>query len=305
MSILESVKSMGIQHNVTIRVLDAFTHKVISEHIGHNQATNTLLTGIAHYLKGDGILNQGSYMLGNYIPRYISLGTMGLYSQECDEQGLPIGIGPSGDISEEERFEIYMKQTPGYGADGYDFNKNNGRNTLGLGPVYSGSNIGCELISKSFPRAEISYREVIPEIKAELPETIDVVYSAMISTGALAQFRDKVETTNDYDGSNFNESCTCGCEKCMHSNNLNISNKKKQDVGYIFITEAGLWSRSDWTNSRSNGLLAGYRIIPPDEKNWDMTKPENRELLKRQIIKVNRNQVVQVIWKIQLISKKI
>ncbi len=34
-----------------------------------------------------------------------------------------------------------------------------------------------------------------------------------------------------------------------------------------------------------------------------MTNPENRELLKREIICVNTNQVVQVIWKIQIISK--
>lgn len=265
MSILKIVKSMGIRHNVTIRVLNAVTYKVVSEHIGHNQATNTLLTGIAHYLKGDGILNQGSYMLGNYIPRYISLGTMGLFSQECDTQGLPTGIGPDSG-NETDRFKIYMNQTPGYGADGYDLNKNNGRKYAGLGPVYDGSNIDCELISKSFPRAEISYREVIPETKSELPETIDVVYSAMISTGALKQFRDK-------------------------------------DKNYIFITEAGLWSRSEWTGSKSNGLLAGYRIIPPDEDNWDMSIPENREILRRQIIRVNTNQVVQVIWKIQIISK--
>ncbi len=265
MGILKIAKSMGIRHNVTIRVLDAVTHKVVTEHIGHNQATNTLLTGIAHYLKGDGILNQGVYMLGNYIPRYISLGTMGLHSQECDSQGLPIGIGPTNG-SEPERFKIYMEQTPGYGADGYDLNKNNSRKYTGLGSVYNGSNIDCELISKSFPRAEISYREVIPETKSELPETIDVVYSAMISTGALKQFRDK-------------------------------------NKNYLFITEAGLWSRPEWTNSKSNGLLAGYRIIPPDENNWNMTNPENREILKREIIRVNTNQVVQVIWKIQIISK--
>ena len=190
MGILKIAKSMGIQHNVTIRVLDAVTHKVVTEHTGHNQATNTLLTGIAHYLKGDGILNQGVYMLGNYIPRYISLGTMGLHSQECDAQGLPIGIGPA-NVSEPERFKIYMEQTPGYGADGYDLNKNNSRKYAGLGPAYNGSNIDCELISKSFPRADISYREVIPETKSELPETIDIVYIAMISTGALKQFRDK------------------------------------------------------------------------------------------------------------------
>lgn len=265
MSILEIAKNMSIMHNVTIRVLNAITYEVVSEHIGHNQATNTLLTGIAHYLKGDGILNQGSYMLGNYIPRYISLGTMGLNSQESDERGLPIGIGPLGG-SEADRFKIYMEQSPGYGADGYDSNKNNGRKYLGLGPIYNGDNIDCELISKSFPRAEISYREVIPETKSELPETIDVVYSAMISTGALKQFR---------------------------SVNKN----------YIFITEAGLWSKPEWTNSRSNGLLAGYRIIPPDNQNWNMDNKENRDILKRQIIRVGINQVVQVIWKIQLISK--
>ena len=85
----------------------------------------------------------------------------------------------------------------------------------------------------------------------------------MISTGALAQFRNP-----------------------------------GQD--YIFITEVGLWSKKHWEDSGANGLLAAYRIAPPNEKNWDMKIKENRELLKKQIIKVNKNQVVQVIWKIQL-----
>ena len=133
-----------------------------------------------------------------------------------------------------------------------------------------------------------------------MPQTIDVVFSALISTGALAQFR---EPGRDY----------------------------------LFITEAGLWSKRDWTDGGDNGLLAGYRIAPPDANNWYMTAeslvghdaalidylqkvqhienptPEdltdaareqcaayNRDLLNKQIIRVGINQVVQVIWKIQL-----
>lgn len=287
-------KHLSMNHNVTIVVRDASTMTPVTAHVGHNAATNGLLTGIGHYLAGDGILNQGWHMLSSYVPKYISLGTMGLINQDEDENGLPAGIGVV-DGDELTRFEDYMLQTPGYGADGYDGNLNNGREYLGLGPVFADRDdknhtINCELISNTFPRAQISYREIVPEVESEFPETIDVVFSAMISVGALSQFRE-------------------------------------EGKDYLFITEAGLWSRQDWVQGGDNGLLAGYRIAPTDRINWGMTPDSvnesaiadyeskygpitgdkqkvvadyNRDLLKRSIIRVNSNQVVQVIWKIQL-----
>ncbi len=378
-SIKAAAKNLRTEHNVSIRVLDSKSGKVISSHIGHNAATNSLLVGIAHYLTGDGVLNQGYHMLNYYIPKYISLGTMGLINQDEDENGLPAGIGVS-EGSEEDRFVDYLLQVPGYGADGYDPNLNNNREYFGLGPVFADRDtskivtetiqlgdinldgvvnnadilmfadylagnvkltdkqllaadvnqdgeincsdlalitqcvsgeitlgtveyrpsiaptINCELISDSFPRVQISYRDIVPETESEIPQTIDVIFSAMISTGALAQFR---EPGKDY----------------------------------IFITEAGLWSKKDWESGGDNGLLAGYRIAPPNKQNWAMTaesvsddyaitylkdqgidnptedqiqsiKPEiaqnNRQILKQNIIRVGPNQVVQVIWKIQL-----
>ena len=406
-SIVRASKNLSIRQNVCLQVIDEITGKVVQEHVGHNSATNSLLFGIAHHLIGDFRLNQGHAMtmhpgtmhpgynlLSNYVPRYISLGTMGLINQNQDINGLPAGIGdniPNYDdpeyqrlyeaylnakaayeaavqeleadcpifgtidackdcqecsiriaqkrqavedtkatmdaayeallsFSEEQRFIEYMTTRPGYGADGYDSAENNGRKYLGLGYAYTtfdntaryyvgeqvmykgvlyscildtpdpagvldpaywqvaddayqpskGTIVKLELVSPSFPREPISYRDVVPEYQSENPKTIDVVFSAMISTGALKQFRPK-----DADG---------------------------KDLGYIFITEAGLWSKRDWEDSSENGLLAGYRIIPPNRKNWDMTDPENREILKRQILKVGRNQVVQVVWKIQLIA---
>lgn len=330
MSTLKAAKNIPIQHNVSIRVIDSISGRVVSEHTGHNAATNSLLTGIAHYLTGDGVLNQGYHMLSAYVPKYISLGTMGLLNQEQDENGLPSGIGQTdysgklyrdlsdadmktlGHMKEEKdsegithtvlvppdfdvdqhvteddqeclRFIDYITQCPGYGADGYDENLNNNRKSLGLGPVY-GSIIlndknesivvtnNCELISDSFPRSKISFRDIVPETESEFPKTLDVVFSAMVSTGALKQFRD---TIVDSEG--------------------NTSTRP-----YVFITETGLWSRPDWVDGGDNGLLAGYRIGPTNQENWDMHDPKNRDLLKRQIIKVGINQVVQVIWKIQI-----
>lgn len=303
----EIAKCLGMKYNVSIRVIDEPTGKVVSEHMGHNASTNSLLTGVAHYLVGDGVLNQGE-ILSTWVPRYISLGTMGLLNQEEDEEGLPAGIGAvSG--TEEERFISYMKQNPGFGADGYDSRLNNNRAYFGLGPAFAdrsdvSKTINCELVSTTYPRASISYREIVPELQAEYPQTIDVVLSALISTGALAQFR---EPGKDY----------------------------------IFITEAGLWSRSDWIDSGDNGLLAGYRIAPPDDSNWAMQASDvsdevvykylvdnniiatdgdpikdeheqavkdareaiaknNRKILKQNIIKIGPNQVAQIIWKIQL-----
>lgn len=354
---------LGEYNNICIRVIDTVTGKVVQEHTCHNCATNSMLTGIARYLVGDGTFNQGYSMLSQYVPKYISLGTMGLINQEQEPDGLPAGIGVTiPDISsdpeyaalveamneakeamdeayealqnigccdvcesctyyqscpgkaehdelkaeydiakqeyedalnavmtysEDTRFAEYMAQRPGYGADGYDINSNNNRRWFGLGPVYkdrpdTDKTVNCELISASFPRAEISFRDVVPETESELPKTIDVVFSAMISTGALKQFR---EPGKDY----------------------------------IFITEAGLWSKPDWPkdadisddsyswnddsrdyDSGDNGLLAAYRIVPPNRDNWDMTIESNRQILKQNIIRVGINQIVQVVWKIQL-----
>lgn len=265
-SILESSKRIPLRHNVSLKVIDVPTKKVVSEHTGHNASTNGLLTGIGHYLTGDGILNQGWALLNHYIPKYISLGTMGLLNQDEDEHGYPAGIGvvPG---TEEERFKDYMIQCPGFGADGYDINLNNNRDYLGLGPMFnereSEDIINCELITPDYMRSDISFRDIVPETEAEFPKCIDVVFSGLIGLGTLSKFRPKGKD-------------------------------------YIFITEAGLWSRKDYVDSGDNGLLAGYRIAPPDEENWNMKKPENRDLLKKQILRVGVNQVVQVIWKIQL-----
>lgn len=299
-------KHLGITHNVTFLVRDKTTGEIVSRHEGHNAATNSMLTGIGYYLAGEGILNQGWHMLRMFVPRYISLGTMGLLNQDEDENGLPSGIGVN-EGDEETRFVEYMLQCPGFGADGYDAYENNDRAQFGLGRPFATTNdegetvsiqipVDCELISPTYPRALISYREVVPETEAELPETIDVVFSAMVSTGALAQFR---EPGKDY----------------------------------IFITEAGLWSEREWSDSGANGLLAGYRIAPTNQENWYMAadkvpdglakeylrkhgnssptdtqiaaiKPtiaqENRNLLKQNILRVGINQVVQIIWKVQL-----
>lgn len=416
-SILRISRNLGMQQNVSLRVLDAVTGHVVQEHCGHNSATNSMLLGIAHHLVGDQWLtesyeNSSHPLLSNYIPQYISLGTMGLINQNQDSRGLPAGIGVTipdindsnyrtlvsnmtnaksqlaeaqaalGDdcihhpactacencttcsdrirakkqavddaqtaydaaydavmtYSEGTRFKQYMATRPGYGADGYDMNQNNGRKYAGLGYAFTSYDVSSqyfaddvvsyrgylytctqdtpypagpfnesywskqddslqpskssmtnlELISPSFPRASISFRDIVPEYQAELPKTIDVVFSAMISTGALKQFR-----------------------------------PEGQD--YIYITEAGLWSKRTWGNSGENGLLAAYRIGPPNEKNWMMTSSDvraymqdhpdfslpsgytdvtyaayNRRLLKQNVIRVGKNQVVQVIWKIQL-----
>lgn len=270
MNPITAAKNMGVKYNVTFRVVDRYTNQVVQEVIGHNSATNSLMMGIGHYLKGDGVLNQGYEMLSQFVPRYISLGTMGLLSQDQDSDGLPTGIGvtsqESGESDEEyeiRRYTEYMNQVPGYGADGYDPNQNNGRAYLGLGPMYSsGAAVKCELITESFPRVEITYRDILPEAQAEIPQTIDVIFSGYISTGALAQFRNGGD--------------------------------------HLFITECGLWNRKNYRLGANNGMLAGYRIVPPNSDNWDMEKPENRRILQENILRVGKNQVVQVIWKIQI-----
>lgn len=265
---LQVAKNLGIRYNVCIRVIDEPTNAVVSEYIGHNAATNTLLTGIAHFLAGEMLSGQISSVVSQWVPQYISLGTMGLVNQECDDDGLPTGIGLTTTGTEAERFKAYLATCPGYGSDGYDLSKMNNRPYAGLGPMYENRpdpahTANCELISPSFPRSMITFRDIVPESEAEYPETIDIVYSAMISTGALAQFREP-------------------------------------DKDYIFITEAGLWASNAWVGSGDNGLLAGYRICPPDKENWDMDDPENRQILKENIIRVGVNQVAQVIWKIQI-----
>lgn len=349
-SIKQIARRLGLQHNVSIRVIDEVTGQLVSEHVGHNASTNSLLTGIAHYLTGDGVLSQGD-ILGYWVPRYISLGTMGLMNQEEDADGLPLGIGSTsydgetvGSISDSERiilgkvsvdtssygaylpgvspsdlltedekmslrFADYMNGTPGYGADGYDSNCNNGRTTLGLGKPFdnrpnSEHTIDCELITDAIKRSPITFREIVPESQAEYPETIDVIFSAFLSTGQLSQFREKGKD-------------------------------------YVFISEVGLWSRPDYVEGGDNGLLAGYRLCPPDQENWAVTASSvtysqaesllstqyptsvmnkwsseernrhikqaqesiassNRQLLRESIIKIGPNQVAQIIWKIQI-----
>lgn len=270
-NIIELAKSIPVNDNLLIRVLDPISGNEVQRHVAHNSATNTMLIGIAKYLTGEGVLNQGSATLLDYVPQYISLGTMGLYSQEQDSQGLPTGIGTSPTDSEEVNFTNYINQCPGFGADGWDVNNNNDRVYFGLGPIFedrldTNTTVNCELVSNNYKRSAISYRAVIGEDLAELPSTVDVVLSALISTGALSSFRP------------YNDSV-------------------QQD--YIFITEIGLWSKK-FSESLGDGMLAGYRIIPPDPDNRDMSIPANRDLLKTQILRVGKNQVVQVVWKIQL-----
>lgn len=265
-NILES--PINFRNNVTFNVYDEVTHKLVSSVTGHNRATSSMLIGIAHYLMGDGVKNQGSETLKAWLPQYMSLGTMGLRSQECDEYGLPKDLGSIDTDDDYIACTDYMTKIPGFGADGYDSHENNGRAFFGLGPTYDNrpnpdKTIDCELIKTSISRSEISYRELVTEANAELPRTIDVVLSAMVSTGALAKFR---EPGKDY----------------------------------LFITEAGLWCKPTWRDGGDNGLLAGYRIAPPDEANWDMSDPDNRRILRQSILRVGYNQVLQVIWKIQL-----
>lgn len=263
---LEINRNLGVKYNVQINVIDEPTGKIVASHVGHNAATNTLLTGVGQFLLGGSVTGSGQ-LLESWIPQYISLGTMGLSNQEEDEDGLPAGVGDNGAATEQARMEDYLRRVPGFGSDGYDPALINGRDYMGLGPMFKdrprSASVECELISASYPRSGITFRQCLPESKSEIPKTIDVVFSALISTGALAQFREP-------------------------------------DKGYMFVTEVGLWSSRIWSGEGSNGLLAGYRICPPDEENWDMSIPENRRILKENILKIGTNQVAQVIWKIQL-----
>ena len=268
MSILSEAKNLGIKQNVYIRVIDKDTKKVVKQHIGHNSATNTLIYGIAKYLAGYGTLNQAQDFLVENIPHYMSLGTMGLYSQESDSDGLPLDIG--GDHTEETkdvRYKRYMTQVPGFSADGYSVDYNNGRQYFGLGPQFvdrpdQNKTVDCELIADSFPRTKITYREIVPSTYST-GKTVDVIYSAMLSTGALKEFR--------------------------------------QDKDYIFITEAGLWSNKTYINGADNGLLAGYRIAPTGfSSETDFTDVDNQTKLESSILRVGLNQVVQIIWKLEI-----
>lgn len=270
--VLDIAKNLGVHDNVCIRVIDEITDEVVSEHIGHNAATNTLLTGIGQFLMGEA-LSTGAEMLSDWIPQYISLGTMGLSTQDEDEEGLPTGVGDLSIEDEAERFTKYMEECPGFGSDGYDESLMNDRPEPGLGtpfymlpqpdPLVPRVPVNCELISLTFPRSKITFRNCLPESRSEIPKTIDVIFSALVSTGALAQFREP--------GKN-----------------------------YIFISEVGMWSKPTWIENGLNGMLAGYRMCPPNRSNWDMSIPENRKILKENIIRVGVNQIVQVIWKIQL-----
>lgn len=360
---LDILKRLDVKQNVTIRVIDEPTGKVVQEHVGHNAATNSLLTGIAHYLMGDGVLNQGQDTLSMWVPQYISLGTMGLTSQESEiivegdqEYIVPKALGytpvaPETATPEEKelnarlRFSEYINQAPGFGADGYDENSNNDREWFGLGYPYSlkpaalmqdfytwdgteqtltlsdtpidivsvilypdgiidedmhntqirrsvlsseqysvsgkyihlnqyiepipensrlaiiftyddskivknngvdirvpGDAANCELIKAKINslgniepetlRSKISYRNLVSELQSEIPNTLDVVFSAMVSTGALKDYR--------------------------------------SDRDYIYITEAGLWSKASYNDSGDNGMLAGYRIMPTDDEVLDI-----------------------------------
>lgn len=336
MDSMKIAKPLGAAYNVTMQVINE-DGSVAQEHKSHNMATHGLLYGISRYLVGDGVLNQAYSVLSEYIPKYISIGTMGLINQNEDAEGLPDGVGDE-DGTEEYRFDLYMRRSPGFGADGYDLTKNNGRTDVypllaGLGPPFArrgevgaavigerpspppveggvcpvcgtkcecscpccnpvdpepiGTNIydtvKCELISDNFPRMQIAYREIVDSNKSELPQTIDIVYSAMISVGALKAFR-----------------------------------PPGQD--YVFITESGLWAKKHWTDGH-NGLLAGYRIKPTNRafypmlqtyQVWDVASqqfvnvevdqntPENRNLLKRSILRVGKNQSVLVTWKLTI-----
>ena len=522
-SLLDVIKRLDVKQNVTIRIIDEPTGEVVQEHVGHNAATHSMLTGIAHYLMGDGVLNQGSDILSMWVPQYISLGTMGLTSQDSEtitidgeDYIVPAGLGstppaPESATPEEKelndilRFEEYINETPGFGADGYDFNTNNNRKWFGLGLPYpirpakvvqdfydggtttftlsnpvlktaksekflgngvdtaftfttgdaieiisvyvsglitttyqldinnnqivfdtapdnhadilvnyydskmniesitvypdgvvnedsrdtsivridipsnsfsltsinvieildttpplapSGSRVAiiysvdskdatnCELIKSSYNssnvivpltrRSDITYRNMVPEYESQLPSTLDIVFSAFVSVGALAEFRG--------------------------------------DNDYLYITEAGLWSKNVYDGSQDNGLLAGYRITPIDNEDlvsqatfvgngvskefefkdivvsiesvfiddtlvdkeayyldivhnsivfseapdansdivvfyrdsnnqapWkDMSKEENRHKVQQSILRIGENQVAQVVWKLQL-----
>jgi len=265
MSLIEASKNLGMRDNVLLQVIDQGTGKIVQRAVGHNSATDTLVSGICHYLIGDGVLNQGPYSLGRYIPKYISLGTIGLPTQEYEDVSgvqVPafIGEGSVGSTSEAEQVSNYISHLPGFGADGTSTSLNNGRSYFGLGPQFGteGTTLesGVELSNGSFPRVPISFRQVLSSSQSERAKTVDAIFSAMISSSTLKSMRNP---ENDY----------------------------------IFISEAGLWSSKDYISGSENGLLAGYRILPTSsEYTYDD--------IRKSILRVGKNQVVQVVWKIQV-----
>lgn len=295
MYISEVNKSFGIQNNVIFRVVDVESRQIVQQVEGHNSSTLSLLSGIGQFLSGS-----TSSLLSDFIPQYMSLGTMGLMGQASDDSGLPIGLGrlddegypvdESGTRLDPDSVEYkqvvqnyidYIRQAPGFGADGTDANNNNDRPFFGLGLNFDNSEIltdkseGFELILHDSLRTPILHREFVEDPESELPNTVDVIYSSLISVGQLAEFR--------------------------------------QDNNYIFISEAGLWSRSTYKGEGMNGLLAGYRIAPVDSDSMKMgpsgddddteDTPEyaqNRKNLQKMILRVGVNQVVQIIWKLQI-----
>ena len=343
---MKTFASLPVKNNVIINVIDRATGKIVQSAVGHNECTNSMLVGVAHYLVGDGVLNQGydNSVLSAYVPKYISLGTMGLLSQESDANGLPKYIGdtnnPYGYLPDEEHYpstaeeigelyDDYASKAPGFGADGYSSNLNNGREYFGLGRVYAtvttGENaVDCELIAPNFPRAKISHREIVAETQSEQSKTIDVVFSAMVSVGALAQFR------GDNDYIFITE---CGLWAATPQWQLRTKTVQEGDLVYqqSYYTIDDFW---DTDANVYNSLLAGYRMIPTSVTNraftaksvkdqnlvnpyTDSTKTElktieqidaeaealaaeNRGLLKQTILRVGPNQVVQVVWKVQL-----
>ena len=67
MSIPEAVKKIGVKNNVIMRVIDEPTGRIVSETVGHNSATHSMLIGVGHYLKGDG---GSTYYLGAHRSLY-------------------------------------------------------------------------------------------------------------------------------------------------------------------------------------------------------------------------------------------
>lgn len=88
---MKSHKTATAINNVTIKVIDEATGRVDQVHKGQNSVTTTLLEGIAHYLQGYGFDNVGG-LLKNYLPQYISLGTMGLNGVGEDSEGNAIQL---------------------------------------------------------------------------------------------------------------------------------------------------------------------------------------------------------------------
>jgi hypothetical protein len=176
------------------------------------------------------------------------------------------------------------------------------------GDVPSPLPLECELVTHQHNRVPIIARRAFYPLSrtdgmntAEAVRSIDVVYTALISLGALKAFRGNRD--------------------------------------YIFITECGLWANR-WNGDKyptsdqipaslrgkfkaSADMLAGYRIFPAGWTPQDLTDnlvdihnitnqpvtitPAQRyqrrmRQLQRSILRVGRGQVVQVEWKVQLLA---